>query len=457
MRELILVWCYTIDLLTSGVVTEVITLDFVGPLPVTKSGHSMIIVVVDKLSKEGHFIPTVHTVNAEQTARLLLRHVVKHHSLPSAIISDRDARFTSLMWKELWHGLGTELRMSSSYHPQTDGQTERLNRTMETALRLYCNSSRTDWDEQLHMVEAYYNSSVHESTGKTPFEMNGTVWTDAATLALQSPAMAHVRNQKAEDIMSELKLTWAEARQSLMRAQEKQKRHADEKRRDERYAVGDQVMIDLKHLGKQKGKLNDRWAGPFPVTELVGEHGLTVRLDLPPQYGRMAQTFHVEKLKRFTPSQHDWPGRVQDDRRLPAVEEESQEYEVERVIGKRITFEDVEPQADEKEQREEKQQQQPPSDDELERKYDEPSSDEERKVSSPQPEEAKERDEPIRRVTRATTRQAREEVSRRRQAVSVHVLRLPRAKGSRITAGAVKREVVWYLVQWKGYGEEDNS
>ena len=111
------------------------------------------------------------------------------------------------------------------------------------------------------------------------------------------------------------------------------------------------------------------------------------------------------------------------------MEEESQEYEVERVIGKRITFEDAETHTDEEEEREEKQQQQPPSDDELERKYDEPSSEEERKVSSPQPEEVKERDESTRRVTRATTRQAREEVSRRRQAVSVHMLRLPRARG----------------------------
>ena len=329
------------------------------------------------------------------------------HSLPTAIISDRDPRFTSDMWGEVWKGTGTELRMSSSYHPQTDGQTERLNRSLETMLRMYCNSARNDWDEQLHMIEAYYNSSVHESTGKTPFEMNGTVWTDAATLALRSPAMEHVRNQKAEDILSELKVTWADARRAMMRAQERQKKYADERRRDESYAVGDQVMLSTKHLGKRKGKLRDKWVGPFVVKELVGDKGLNVRLEMGKKYERVAQTFHVEKLKRFTPSQHDWPGRVQDSRPLPSLVEEHLEYEVERVIGKRITWEDVEPTggATGEEEEEEEKQSTPMSEAERESKYDDSPSDEpsmEASVEAEEEEKEERREEPPRRVTRAT-------------------------------------------------------
>ena len=449
---------------------EVITLDFVGPLPETKQGHSMVLNVVDKFSKMGHFVATTKHVTAEQSARLLLRHVVKHHGLPSAIVSDRDARFTSLLWKELWQGVGTELRMSSSYHPQTDGQTERLNRSMETGLRLYCSGARNDWDEQLHMVEAYYNSTVHESTGKTPFEMNGTVWTDATTLALQSPAMSHVHNQRAEDIMTELKVVWAEARRSMMRAQERQKQHADARRRDERYQVGDLVMLSLRHIGKRKGKLSDRWVGPFAVKELVGEYGLTVKLDLPPQYRRLAETVHVEKLKRFTPSQHDWPGRVQGRRRLPAVEQESDQYEIERVIGKRITFENVyvedgqeavvkvkgdEPpspspslELDQEEKEEKVPEVDEAVDEDVDRAVDDGKYDDE---------EVKEREEPLRRVTRAATRAAEVRRRERRQVVSAHALRLRRAQSSTVTQGKEKREVVWYLVQWKGYGDEHNS
>jgi transposase InsO family protein len=453
---------------------EVITLDFVGPLKETKNGNSMVLVVVDKFSKQGHFIATQKTVNAEKTARLLLQHVVKHHSLPRAIVSDRDPRFTSDMWKELWQGTGTELRMSSSYHPQTDGQTERLNRVLETGLRLYCNASRTDWDECLHLVEAFYNSSVHESTGKTPFEMNGTVWTDAATLALQSPVMTQVHNQKAEDVLSQLRLVWTEARRAMMRSQEKQKKYADEKRREEQYEVGDLVMLSLRHLGKTKGKLSDRFVGPFPVKELVGDGGVNVRLELPKKYSRIAQTFHFDKLKRFTPSQHDWPGRVQDSQRLPAVVEENDEYEVERVIGKRITFEDVDETGD-TEQKEQSSNRFSPLIDEdtedevaedVDQKWRESKYENDRDghggqgegktESHPQEEdeeEVKEREEPTRRVTRATTRAARE-----CQVVSLHALRLGRAKGSKVTPGTTpKREVVWYLVQWKEYGEEHNS
>ena len=429
---------------------EVITLDFVGPLPLTKAGHSMVLGVSDKMSKQAHFIATEKTVTAEKTARLILQHVVKHHGLPTAIVSDRDPRFTSGLWKELWHGTGTELRMSSSYHPQTDGQSERTNRIMETGLRLYCNHTRTDWDECLHLVEAYYNSSVHESTGKTPYEMNGVVWTDATTLALRSPVTSHVRNQRAEDILTELKLVWAEARRAMMKAQERQKRNADVRRRDERYEVGDMVMLNLRDLGKSKGKLSDRWVGPFRVKELVGDNGLNVRLDLPSKYSRMAQTIHVEKLKRFTPSQHEWPGRVQQRGRLPAVEEEDGYFEVERVIGKRSTWEDVTVTPEVKQ------------DDRLINPYaalsNEGKVEDESGGVDQVEEEVKVGDEPSRRVTRAMTR-AGSAIDKGLQIVSVQVMRTRKAKVSRLTPNpsTEKREVVWYLVRWKGYGPEEDS
>ena len=202
--------------------------------------------------------------------------------------------------------------------------------------------------------------------------------------------------------------------------------------------------------------MTDGW-GRSKVKELVGEHGLTVRLDLPQQYRRLAQTVHVEKLKRFTPSQRDWPGRVQGRKRLPAIEQEDGEYEIERVIGKRVTFEDVqEGKGEEKGEAlanpfqllkvDEDEEKEPSLDIEegaYESKYDE--------------EEVKEREEPVRRVTRAATRAA--EVSRhgRRQVVSAQALRLKRAGGNTTTQGKEKREVVWYLVQWKGYSDEHNS
>jgi hypothetical protein len=146
---------------------EVISIDFVGPLPRTTDYFDAVLVVVDKFSKMAHFIPTTTKVDAGKTAKLLINHVFKLHGLPSSIISDRDPRFTAGLWREVFNAWGTQLKMSSSYHPQTDGQTERVHRTLEAGLRAYADKVRGDWAERLSMVEAFYNSSTHESTCNT--------------------------------------------------------------------------------------------------------------------------------------------------------------------------------------------------------------------------------------------------------------------------------------------------
>ncbi|GJP50048.1 hypothetical protein CLOM_g9197, partial [Closterium sp. NIES-68] len=111
---------------------QVVSLDFIIGLPPTSSGHDAILVVIDKFSKMGHFIPTHTTARTEETAQLFVRHIISQHGIPTTLISDRDPKFTSKFWKELMSLLGTKLAMSSAYHPQTDGQTERLNQIVET-------------------------------------------------------------------------------------------------------------------------------------------------------------------------------------------------------------------------------------------------------------------------------------------------------------------------------------
>jgi len=167
---------------------QVISIDFVGPLPATPDFFDTVLVVVDKLSKRAHYIPTTKNVTSKQTAHLLLEHVIKYHAaIPEAIISDRGPQFTSFLFTELWAALGTELRLSTSYHPQSDGQTERQIRELEQQLRVHANRTGSNWKEWLSVVEMHYNSDVHESTGKTPYEMTGVHYRDALTLALQQP------------------------------------------------------------------------------------------------------------------------------------------------------------------------------------------------------------------------------------------------------------------------------
>ena len=146
-------------------------MDYVVQLPITKRGHDAILVFVDRLSKMVHLVPTTTKVTGAQTAQLFFDHVFKHHGLPTDIVSDRDSRFTSHFTKELLRLLGTKQCMSTAFHPQTDGQTERTNRVMEDMLRHYVGARHDDWDDCLTAAEFAINNSYQESIQTTPFRM----------------------------------------------------------------------------------------------------------------------------------------------------------------------------------------------------------------------------------------------------------------------------------------------
>jgi transposase InsO family protein len=128
-------------------------------------------VVVDKFTKYGHFIPLSHPYTALSIAQLYLDHIYKLHGLPRVIVSDWDKVFTSSLWQELFKLTHTTLNMSSSYHPQTDGQTERLNQCLETYLRCMISSYPSKWSTWLPLAEYWYNTTPHSSHGKTPFQV----------------------------------------------------------------------------------------------------------------------------------------------------------------------------------------------------------------------------------------------------------------------------------------------
>ncbi|CAI7884268.1 unnamed protein product [Closterium sp. NIES-53] len=148
---------------------QVVTLDFITGLPPTNAGHDAILLAIDKFSKMGHFIPTHTTARTEETAQLFLKHIISQHGIPTTLISDRDPKFTSKFWKELMSLMGTRLAMSSAYHPQTDGQTERLNQIVEQLLRAACKDNINKWDLHLPVLEFAYNNAKHAATRETPF------------------------------------------------------------------------------------------------------------------------------------------------------------------------------------------------------------------------------------------------------------------------------------------------
>jgi transposase InsO family protein len=151
---------------------EHVTMDFIMDLPKSKAGHDAMLVVVDKLSKAMTLIPTNSTVSAQQVAQLFLKDLYRLHALPRKIISDSYLRFTGKFWQVLRRLVQTKLAMSSTFHPQTDGQTERGNRTLEEMIRHYVSYRQDDWCEKLAYLEFAYNNEKNKTTGQTPLLLN---------------------------------------------------------------------------------------------------------------------------------------------------------------------------------------------------------------------------------------------------------------------------------------------
>ncbi|GJS72170.1 reverse transcriptase domain-containing protein [Tanacetum coccineum] len=182
---------------------EKITMDFVTKLPKTANGYDTIWVIVDRLTKSAHFLPIRETDPMEKLMKLYIREVVTRHGVLVFIISDRDGRFTSLFLKALRKSLGTRLDMSMTYHPQTDGQSERTIQTLEDMLRACVLDFGRSWDRQLPLVEFSYNNSYHTSIKATPFEAlygqkcrSHVCWAEVGDAQLTGPAIIHENTEK---------------------------------------------------------------------------------------------------------------------------------------------------------------------------------------------------------------------------------------------------------------------
>src|SRR5579859_3304064 len=200
---------------------EQVSIDFIVQLPVTKNGHDSILVVVDRLSKQVHFLPTVTKVTAPEVAKLFFDQIFRLHGLLKVIVSDRDPKFISRFWQDLLKQLGTKTAMSTAHHPQTDGQTERANRTLEDMLRAYVNYKQDNWDDCLAAAEFAYNNSPQASTGFSPFFLNNgqdPLTPDAILTEPEIPSQVAT----TEDFLSSWRANIQRAKDSLLAAQERQ-------------------------------------------------------------------------------------------------------------------------------------------------------------------------------------------------------------------------------------------
>ena len=268
-----------------------IALDFITGLPVSR-GCSVILTVVDRFSKQVHFVPLKALPSAAETARLLLQHVIRIHGIPSDVVSDRGPQFISKVWRAFCSDLGIKVSLSSGYHPQTNGQCERANQVVESTLRCLCQDRPRTWVAELPWIELAVNSMTSSSTGVSAFE---------AAFGYQPPLLPS--SESAKDAPSVLggirraRKVWRRVRAAMGRANRRSSLAANRKRRPApRYRVGQRVWLrsrDINLPGCNR-KLGPRYIGPYPVAAIVNP--VSVRLDLP-AHMKICPVFHVSNVR----------------------------------------------------------------------------------------------------------------------------------------------------------------
>jgi hypothetical protein len=308
-----------------------ISMDFIVRLPVSPSGNDAILVTVDRFTKMAHFTPTRTTIDAPEVAQVFLRDICRLHGLPSDIVSDRDKIFTSGFWRHFLALTGIKANMSTAFHPQTDGQTERVNQVLEQYLRIYCNYQQDNWEELLSLAEFAYNNSVHTSTGKTPFFANygyhPTLPTSVHAHTLNSS------NPTAEDLVKSLRDLHKQLTLDLANTLTTQARFYDRKvKKAPPYKVGDQVWLLRRNVKttRPSDKLDHKRLGPFIITDKIGKAAFRLRL---PSSMKIHPVFHVTLLEPFRPN--DIPGRIQDPSPSVIIDD-YEEFEAEEILDSRI-------------------------------------------------------------------------------------------------------------------------
>lgn len=277
---------------------EHVTMDFVAGLPKTRSGCDMIWVIVDRLTKSAHFLPVSSETPLDKLVNVYMENIVSLHGVPVSIVSDRDSRFTSKFWTAFQEAIGTELRLSTAYHPQTDGQSERTIQTLEDMLRACVLDFKGSWDGMVKLMEFSYNNSYHSAIDMAPFEAlygrkcrSPIYWDEVGVRTITGPELLEKTLEKVKVI-----------RERLKTAQDRSKSWADSKRRPLDFDVGDKVYLKVSptkgvmRFGV-KGKLSPRFIGPYEILEKVG--ALAYRLALPPVLAQVRNVFHVSQLRKY--------------------------------------------------------------------------------------------------------------------------------------------------------------
>ena len=305
-------------------------MDMITGLPPSADSDSKaydaILVVVDRFTKMAKYIPTQKTLDAAALANLFHKRIICLYGTPWSIVSDRASLFTSQFWSSLCFYMKARRHMSTAFHPQMDGQTERQNQTLEHYLRCYVGYRQDDWVDWIEQAEFAYNNTVHASTGTTPFyALHGFhpefTW-DVEDDIPEGEAPA--ARQRATAIQAERE----KLKERLQQAAEYQSKWYGKSHTPRHYRVGDKVLLSSKNLrlARPSRKLDHHFVGPFRITEALGKQAY--RLELPKTLEKIYPVFHVSLLEPYHQRDDDEP------QTSPPVIllEDGKEYEVEAIL-----------------------------------------------------------------------------------------------------------------------------
>jgi len=304
-----------------------ISVDFITKLPLAQ-GYNLFLVVVNRLTKMVHFIPTTEKMSAEGLARLFRDNVWKLHRLSKSIISDRGPQFVAGIMQESNRMLGIESKLLMAFYSQTDGQTERVNQKLEQYLRIFIDHRQKQWPDWLGTAEFTYNNKAHSSTKMSSSKANYG----------QDPRIGFETRRKgkyegAEKFVMKMKKIQEEAKAVLGKAQKEMKKYTDRKRAEvNEYKVGDLVMLSTKDLkyqmvGRRTEKLTERFIGPSKIKKIISSN--VVELELLSTV-KIHLVVDVSRIQRYI-------GQVEGQRKeqlAPVIIEGEEEWEVERILNK---------------------------------------------------------------------------------------------------------------------------
>jgi hypothetical protein len=307
-------------------------MDFVVGLPESE-GFNAIWVVVDRLTKMRHLVPCTDTVDGKKLGEMYVKEIFRLHGLPETIVSDRGPQFASEFWRHICERLGVERRLSTAFHPQTDGQTERVNAVMEQYLRNFVNYQQNDWVHWLPMAEFAANNHTSETTGHSPFYGNYG-FHPRMTFGqhpLQDPK--DVREVNAQQTAQRMEQLFSELKAEMKRSQAIHSEQANKSRRTgTELNVGDHVWLDARNISttRPSKKLDWKRIGPYEITEVISPWAF--RIKLPHQL----HIHDVQPISRLEKTAVNPLPLQQNEPPPPVIVEGEEEYEVEKVEDSRV-------------------------------------------------------------------------------------------------------------------------